>query len=72
MLGGVMGAFGAKLLFGAVDFSKIIPGLAWLYVPWSTALWAVALATGIGFVSGIIPAYRAANVSVIEGLRKVV
>lgn len=72
MLGGIMGAFGAKLLFATVDFSKIIPGLAWLYVPWSTALWAVALATAIGFVSGIIPAWRAANVSVIEGLRKVV
>jgi putative ABC transport system permease protein len=72
LLGGIMGAFGAKLLFASVDFSRILPGLAWLYVPWSTALWAVALATGIGFVSGIIPAYRAANVSVIEGLRKVV
>ncbi|MDZ4657629.1 MAG: FtsX-like permease family protein [Bythopirellula sp.] len=72
LLGGIMGAFGAKLLFSVVDFSKIIPGLAWLYVPWSTALWGVALATGIGLVSGIIPAYRAANVSVIEGLRKVV
>lgn len=72
MLGGIMGAFGAKLLFATVDFSKFVPGLAWLYVPWSTALWAVALATGIGFVSGIIPAWRAANVSVIEGLRKVV
>ncbi len=72
LLGGIMGAFGAKLLFSVVDFSKIIPGLAWLYVPWSTALAGVALATGIGLVSGIIPAYRAANVSVIEGLRKVV
>ena len=72
MMGGVMGAYGAKLLFAAVDFSRIIPGLAWLYVPWSTALWAVGLATAIGLISGIVPAYRAANVSVIEGLRKVV
>ena len=72
MLGGVMGALGAKLLFDTVDFSKLIPGLGWLYVPWSTALWGVALATGIGLISGIIPAWRAANVSVIEGLRKIV
>lgn len=72
LLGGIMGAFGAKLLFAVVDFSKMVPGLGWLYVPWSTALWGVALATGIGLVSGIFPAWRAANVSVIEGLRKVV
>jgi putative ABC transport system permease protein len=72
LLGGIMGAGGAKLLFATVDFSKLVPGLGWLYVPWSTTLWGIALATGIGFVSGIIPAYRAANLSVIEGLRKVV
>jgi putative ABC transport system permease protein len=72
LLGGIMGAGGAKLLFATVDFSKMVPGLGWLYVPWSTTLWGIALATGIGFVSGIIPAYRAANLSVIEGLRKVV
>ena len=72
LLGGILGAFGAKLLFSVVDFSKMAPGLAWLYVPWNTALAGVALATGIGLVSGIIPAWRAANVSVIEGLRKVV
>ena len=72
LLGGIMGAFGAKLLFSVVDFSKLVPGLAWLYVPWSTAVAGVALATGIGFLSGIIPAWHAAHVSVIEGLRKIV
>ncbi len=72
LLGGVFGALGAKLLFEVVDFSKWVPGLGWLYVPWSTALAGVALATAIGLVSGIYPAWRAANVSVVEGLRKIV
>jgi putative ABC transport system permease protein len=72
LLGGVLGALGGKLLFEVVDFSKLMTGLGSIYIPWSTALAGVALATGIGFLSGIIPAWRAANVSVIEGLRKVV
>jgi putative ABC transport system permease protein len=72
MLGGILGAGGGKLLLEAVDLSKMIPGLGWLYVPWTTALAGVALATSIGFVSGLFPAWRAAHVSVIEGLRKVV
>jgi ABC-type antimicrobial peptide transport system permease subunit len=42
------------------------------YVPWRTALWGVVLAAAIGLFSGLIPAWRAAHVSVIEGLRKVV
>jgi putative ABC transport system permease protein len=71
-LGGMAGCLGAKLLFAAVDFSKIVPGLGWLYVPWSTALAGVALAAAIGLASGAIPAWRAAHVSVVEGLRKVV
>jgi putative ABC transport system permease protein len=72
MLGGVAGGLGAKLLFEVVDFSKLMTGMGWLYVPWTTALAGVALATAIGLLSGIIPAWRAAHVSVIEGLRKIV
>lgn len=71
-LGGVLGALGGKLLFEVVDLSKLMTGLGSIYIPWSTALAGVALATGIGLVSGVIPAWRAANVSVIEGLRKIV
>ncbi len=71
-LGGIAGCLGAKLLFETVDFSKFLPGLGWLYVPWSTALAGVALAAAIGLASGAIPAWRAAHVSVVEGLRKVV
>lgn len=72
ILGGVLGALGAKLLFASVDLSSVDPGLGIFFIPWSTALWGLALAAAIGFFSGIIPAWRAAHVSVIDGLRKVV
>jgi putative ABC transport system permease protein len=72
ILGGVLGALGAKLLFASVDLSGVDPGLGIFFIPWSTALWGLALAAAIGFFSGIIPAWRAAHVSVIDGLRKVV
>jgi putative ABC transport system permease protein len=71
-LGGVAGCLGAKLLFGTVNMSQLMPGLGWLYVPWSTALAGVALAAGIGMVSGAIPAWRAARLNVVDGLRKIV
>jgi putative ABC transport system permease protein len=72
LLGGVLGALGAKLLFASVDLSRIDAGLGMFFIPWTTALWGLALAAVIGFVSGIIPAWRAAHISVIDGLRKVV
>jgi putative ABC transport system permease protein len=72
ILGGIMGALGAKLLFASVDLSTIDAGLAMFFIPWRTALWGLLLAAIVGFFSGLIPAWRAANVSVIEGLRKVV
>ncbi|MCC6491868.1 MAG: ABC transporter permease [Pirellulales bacterium] len=72
LLGGVVGALGGKLLFAAVDLSKILPGLGMFYIPWTTALYGLALAAGIGLFSGLAPAWRAANLSVLEGLRKVV
>lgn len=72
LLGGILGAFGGKLLFAVVPLSKIMTGLGAVYVPWKTALAGVALGAAIGFVSGIIPAWRAAHVSVVEGLRKIV
>jgi putative ABC transport system permease protein len=35
-------------------------------------LWLLAIAAGIGLASGIVPAVRAAQLSVIDGLRRVV
>lgn len=71
LLGGVAGALGAKLLFEVVDISKGMTGMGWFYVPWSTALAGVGLATAIGLISGVIPAWRAAQLSVVDGLRRI-
>ncbi len=72
-LGGVLGAFGAKLLFDQVDVARFTGGfLPFFYVPWSTALLGLGAAVLIGLLSGIVPAVRAAQHSVIDGLRKVV
>jgi putative ABC transport system permease protein len=72
LLGGVAGAMGAKLLFATVDFSKWLTGFGFLYVPWNTALLGLLMASLIGLLSGIIPAWRAAQLSVVDGLRRVV
>jgi putative ABC transport system permease protein len=72
-IGGVFGAFGSKLLFDNFDISRYSGGfLPFFYVPWRTALLGFAASLFIGFASGIIPALRAARLSVIDGLRKVV
>jgi hypothetical protein len=38
--------------------------------PWLVSLFAIA--AGIGLASGVVPAVRAAQLSVIDGLRRVV
>jgi putative ABC transport system permease protein len=72
-LGGVVGAVGSKLFCDVVDLSRFTSGfLPFFYIPWSTALFGLGVSLAIGFVSGIIPAIRAARLSVVNGLRKVV
>jgi putative ABC transport system permease protein len=73
MIGGLLGSFGAKGLFASLDLSQIpIPGLNRFYIPWITAVHALLLAGAIGLMSGIFPAWRAAHISVVDGLRRVV
>ncbi len=51
--------------------SQFFPfGVSDLIGPWM--LFIVLVAFGIGFLSGIVPAFRAARLSVIDGLRRVV
>lgn len=73
MFGGLLGLLGAKLLFSVVDLSLMgLPGLSQLYVPWMLVLQGTVLSVFIGLVSGIVPAFRAADASVVDGLRRVV
>jgi putative ABC transport system permease protein len=72
-LGGALGALGCKALCDVVDISRYMAGfMPFYYVPWSVALQGLGVSLFIGFASGIFPALRAANLSVIDGLRRVV
>jgi putative ABC transport system permease protein len=72
-LGGILGALGSKLLFDWVDVARYSAGfLPFFYVPWPTALLGLGASVAIGLASGLIPAIRAAQMTVIDGLRKVV
>jgi putative ABC transport system permease protein len=72
-LGGIMGV-GVGCLFLQLLHnvnSQFFPfGIVDMIGPWLFALLAVAV--GIGVISGIVPAVRAAQLSVVDGLRKVV
>jgi putative ABC transport system permease protein len=72
-LGGVLGAVGSKLFFDSFDATRYTAGfLPFFYVPWPTALLGLAVSLGIGLVSGLVPSLRAAHLSVVNGLRRVV
>jgi putative ABC transport system permease protein len=72
-IGGLLGTLGPKALFDSFDISPYTGGfLPFFYVPATTAAMGLVFALVIGFISGIIPALRAANLSVVDGLRKVV
>ena len=72
-IGGAVGSLGCKGLLEVVDISKYTAGfLPFFYVPWSVALQGLAVSLFIGFASGFVPAIRAANLSVVDGLRRVI
>lgn len=74
-IGGLVGAIGSKLLFDLWDVTSM-PGVAMFlpdfYIPWSLALAGLGIALAIGLLSGLIPAWNASRLSVVNGLRKVV
>lgn len=72
-LGGAIGSLGVKFFCDWVDLSKFTAGfLPFYYVPWNIALQGLAVSLFIGLASGLYPALRAANLSVIDGLRRVI
>jgi putative ABC transport system permease protein len=69
-LGGVLGVTGAKLIFdvGKVEIlERMFPGF---HILPETALLAVAVAAGVGIVSGVVPAIVAARTGVAAGLSR--
>ena len=67
--GGLLGALGAKALVDGAAFpSGFLPPMT---VYWSTVLTGVAIAIVIGAVSGLIPAYQASRLRIVDALRRV-
>ncbi len=72
-LGGLIGALGSKAFFEWFDIAPYTAGfLPFFFVPWSVALQGLAVSLVIGLASGLYPALRAANLAVVDGLRRVV
>lgn len=70
--GGLIGCLGARLLFGYFDITESLPGLFQGFeVTWGIIALGLALSILVGLLSTVIPAYRAANLRVADGLRHV-
>ena len=68
-----LGSLGCKAFCDVVDLSQVHGRLpAVLLRPVEHRLQGLAVSLFIGFASGIYPAMRAANLSVIDGLRRVI
>jgi len=73
VIGGAIGSYGAHFLFLFVDAGKMTQGfLQNLGVHAKTLAVCMATAVGIGLVAGGLPALRASNLRVVDGLRRVV
>jgi putative ABC transport system permease protein len=69
LVGGALGVFGAMGLFRPGNgLSSFIPGFG---VTWTTAGLGLFLALALGVVSGVVPAWQAMRLSVIQALRRV-
>jgi len=69
LLGGALGVFGSKLMFGPGNpVNSFIQGFE---VEWSTVILGLVIATLLGMISGIVPAWQAMRLPVIQALRRV-
>jgi putative ABC transport system permease protein len=70
LLGGLLGSL---LAVGLVSAIAHTPGLGFFFlgmtVRFSTLLFAIFVAAFVGFLSAVVPAYHAAKVDIVEGLR---
>ncbi len=70
LTGGLLGVFGAKLLFEGTGFqgAGFLPGFE---VKLSTAVLGMLIAVLLGLISGLVPAFQAARLPVAQALRRV-
>jgi putative ABC transport system permease protein len=65
--GGIVGALAAKYMLGGVYLGFLPP----LTIYWSTVITGIAIALVIGAVSGIVPAWQASRLVIVDALRRV-
>ena len=69
LLGGALGVFASKLMFGPGNpVSSFIQGFE---VAWSTVILGLVMATLLGMISGIVPAWQTMKLPVVQALRRV-
>lgn len=68
--GGALGALAAKLAIEGSGFNAggLLPPMS---VHWSTVAAGIAIAVGIGAVSGLLPAWQASRLRIVDALRRV-
>jgi putative ABC transport system permease protein len=73
LIGGIAGSFGAHFLYQLVDMGKVTQGFLDNFgVHAKTLSICVAAAAAVGLIAGGLPALRASNLRVVDGLRRVV
>jgi putative ABC transport system permease protein len=65
--GGIVGALAAKFMLADVYLGFLPP----LTIYWSTVITGIAIALVIGAVSGIVPAWQASRLVIVDALRRV-
>jgi len=73
LAGGLLGTLGARLFYQGVNMTAVTQGfLVNFGVNNATTATCLAVSVAVGLIAGGFPAYRSANLRVVDGLRKVV
>jgi putative ABC transport system permease protein len=72
LTGGLLGCLGARFLFRSLDLAAFTQGFfQQLDVTWGIIALGLGISVLVGLLSAAVPAYRAANLTVADGLRHV-
>jgi putative ABC transport system permease protein len=73
IVGGALGSFGAHFIYAVVDMGKATQGFLQNFgIHARTLAVCMASSAAVGLIAGGLPALRASNLRVIDGLRRVV
>jgi putative ABC transport system permease protein len=71
LMGGILGCFGAKILFSVVELPRVVIFIRGFDVSAATLALGIAISLVVGIVSGAIPAFHVARLTVADGLRRI-